>query len=85
MTPAFISHDARAVQRRALLAALQQGPLSTVQAREALGISHPAGRVLELRRAGHDIATVRGVAFDAQGRPHHTAVYVLHKGDGAHA
>lgn len=79
--PEFISDSAKARQRLALLAALRNGPVTTVQAREALGISHPGGRVLELRRRGLRINTVRGRAVDAQGRPHVSAVYVLVSGE----
>jgi hypothetical protein len=73
----------KAQQRAALLAALSLGPVSTVQAREDLGVLHPAGRVLELRRLGHFIDTVAGSRWDAQGRPHRVAVYVLHPKGGA--
>jgi hypothetical protein len=79
----FISDSAKAHQRRALLDALRKGPVTTVYAREMLGISHPGGRVLELRKRGIGVQTVRGMAHDAQGRPHVTAVYMLSE-DGPH-
>lgn len=81
-SPEFISDNAKAHQRAALLAALRKGPVTTVHAREVLGISHPAGRLHELRRRGLRINTVRGRAIDAQGRPHVSAVYVLVEGEG---
>lgn len=69
--------EVRARQRAALFAALLDHPASTIFAREVLGISHPAGRVLELRKAGHSITTQSRTIYDAQGRPHKSAVYVL--------
>ena len=52
---------------------------STIQLREELDIMHPGGRVLELREAGHDIATVWTVSTNAQGKAHRCARYVLLK------
>lgn len=72
-----IGDDAKARQCSAILAALKVGPLSSLAAREGLGILHPAGRVLELRKAGHRIETVRRTAFDAEGRKHACASYEL--------
>ena len=69
--------EVRARQRAALFADLLERPVSTIFAREVLGMAHPAGRVLELRRAGHAIATQSRTIYDAQGRPHRSAVYVL--------
>lgn len=64
-------------QRTAIYTDLRKGPVSTLHAREVLGIMSPAARVLELRRQGHHIVThwVRGV--DAAGVSHRSAVYVL--------
>lgn len=67
----------RARQQRSLLQALQTGPVTTLQAREGLGIGHPAGRVLDLRKQGLRIKTERTRATDAQGRLHTSARYVL--------
>lgn len=78
-----ISPTAKAKQRAALLAALHTGPLSTVEARERLGVLHVAGRVLELRRQGHNIATRTRITFDAEGRPHRCALYELCEGPDA--
>ena len=69
--------NTRASQRAAILAALQQKPLSTIVARESLSVLHPAGRIMELRRAGHAIATLSQVVYDAAGQPHRSALYVL--------
>lgn len=71
------SEGAKARQCAAILAALRTGPLSSLTAREGLGVLHPAGRVLELRKAGHQIATVRRTAIDADGRKHACASYEL--------
>lgn len=46
-------------QRDRLLARLKQGPLDTIEAREALNILMPAARVKELREAGCEIVTER--------------------------
>lgn len=72
-----IAADAKAKQRAAVLGALKSGPLSTIAAREQLGIAHPAGRVLELRKGGHAIKTITRTVPDLQGRNHRSAVYVL--------
>lgn len=67
----------KAKQRAAMLEALQSGPLTTVAAREELGVLHPGGRVLELRKRGYLIDTRSRTEFDAHGRPHRVAAYVL--------
>lgn len=77
------SESVKARQRTALLAALRDGPVSTVHAREVLGVMHPAGRVLELRRSGHAIVTLRRKVVDADGRAHASASYVLRDGGAA--
>lgn len=74
-----ISATAKATQCAAILAALQQAPLSTFAAREDLGIASPAARVFTLRKDGHEIKTTMRTVFDAQSRPHTSAVYTLHE------
>lgn len=70
-----VSTDA---QRNRLLERLQVGPVDTFTARKELNISHPAGRVQELREAGHHIVTHRSRLEDAQGHSHAgVAVYYL--------
>lgn len=71
------SEDSKASQRARLLSALRRAPVSTVAAREALGLQSPAARVMELRRLGHRIETLPGIATDAQGREVRCALYVL--------
>jgi hypothetical protein len=68
-----------ATHRQRVLAALRLGTLSTFEARRYLDVPHPAGRVQELRTAGHDIATLRTTEASENGRPHVIAVYVLRR------
>jgi hypothetical protein len=75
-----ISADSKEKQRAVILNALRAGPLSTLEARERLGVLHCPGRVCELRKAGHTIRTTTGTRFDADGRPHRIGVYVLLSG-----
>ena len=74
---AKLSKEAKAHQRKLILDALRQGPLTTIAARELLGVMSPAARVMEARRAGHNIETMRRVVWDAEGRAHRSAEYVL--------
>lgn len=67
-------------QRDRVLTALQEGPLSTVEARRWLDVMHPAMRVLELRNLGADIDTVWSVEPTECGRLHRMARYVLRAG-----
>jgi len=81
MTPDFTpSMGVKAKQCAALLAALRQAPITTIAARDALGIASPAARVLDLRRQGFSISTVRTTAIDGAGRPHSVALYRLDQG-----
>jgi len=68
---------AREQQQRRLLAALQVGPVSTLEARELLNVIHPAGRIMELRELGYRIVTTWSQELDAWGRDHRVARYVL--------
>jgi hypothetical protein len=74
-----ISATVKATQCAAILKALRIAPLSTFAAREDLGIASPAARVFTLRKAGHPVKTTMRTVFDAQGRPHTSAVYSLHE------
>lgn len=64
-------------QCSALLAALRHHPVCTIEARDSLGISSPAARILELRKAGWPIETSRTTHHDSAGRPHVVALYTL--------
>lgn len=68
------------VQRARLLEALKRGPVDTFSARQRLDIAHPAGRVRELRRAGHDIAMTMEERASPAGELHRVGVYRLATG-----
>jgi hypothetical protein len=67
----------RASQQRAILAVLRFRPATTIELREATGVMHVAGRIKELRQAGHEIDTYRVRAIDRGGRPHWCALYKM--------
>lgn len=50
--------------------------LSTLEAREELGIMSPACRIMELRDMGHNIITEREQQKDVTGTKHQTGVYI---------
>ncbi len=65
-------------QQRQILEWLKYvGGISTIDAREGLGILQPAARVFELRRLGYPISTIRDAVEDSAGRVHAVAVYIL--------
>lgn len=68
------------VQRDRVLTAMQEGSLSTVEARRWLDIMHPAQRILELRDQGVDIDTTWTLEPTDCGRLHRMARYVLRVG-----
>lgn len=75
---AISKHQSRAMQRLALLRWLQEHQqITTLQARNDLGIMHPAGRVKELRESGCDIATYWQWEADATGKEHKQGLYLL--------
>ena len=69
--------NSSAAQRERLLAALRKGPITTFDARGRYDVMHPGGRVMELRRIGHSIATIWTVETSDLGRPHRVGKYVL--------
>lgn len=73
------SDPAKVAQCTVLLNHLTKyGSITTITARETYGIAHPGGRVHDLRWLyGCAIHTVKAVAYDAQGRPHKCACYVM--------
>lgn len=77
MSASFISAAAKATQCHALLEALKRAPVSTIEAREGLGIVSPPARCYDLRRQGWSIETGRGTVLDAAGRNHTVAIYRL--------
>lgn len=77
------STQSRAAQRARLLAYLREvGTLTTIQARDILNVMHPAGRVMELRKAGYNIVTAWVWDRDHEGRPHRVGRYALLTGKG---
>ena len=64
-------------QRARMLERLRERPVSTIEARRDLDILHPAGRVMELRKVGHQIHTVTINEQTEHGRRHKVARYVL--------
>ena len=75
------SNNSTRKQRQSILGYLQSGNrLTTLYARETLGICHPAARVMELRADGYDIATNIRVGHDITGTRHQVAEYVLLNG-----
>lgn len=64
-------------QRTRLLAVLRNRSLTTLDARRELDVLHPAMRILELRRLGHDIRTVWTTQATDAGVKHRVARYVL--------
>ena len=72
-----------AFQRQRILNHLTTiGPFTTLDARRDLDVMHPATRVMELRRQGHDIQTHWYVDCTDRGKPHRVARYVLMKRAG---
>lgn len=69
--------NSSAAQRQRLLVALRQGPITTFDARGRCDVMPPGGRVMELRRMGHSIATIWTVETSDFGRPHRVGKYVL--------
>lgn len=65
-----------ASQRNRILERLQQGPMTTADARSELDIFHPAARVQELRERGHNIVT-HWKTVDTGKAKHRVASYVL--------
>jgi hypothetical protein len=76
-----VFHTTASTQRQAILQNLQlvvgKG-LTTLEIRYVLGVMSPAPRVLELRRAGHRIETIRATIVTPDRVEHHNvARYVL--------
>lgn len=64
-------------QCRRIFAALQLGTLDTCEARKYLDVLHPAGRVQQLRKQGHEILTLRVPVKTESGIKHSVGRYVL--------
>lgn len=70
-------HSAQSQRQRLLKHFTNNSKLTTIQARETLGILHPCGRIMELRRGGYIIATHWIKAPDANGVLHRIGLYVF--------
>ena len=64
-------------QRARVLDWLRRASLTTLQARAELDVMHPAARVMELRKAGYCIETVKVEESTPCGGLHRVARYVL--------
>lgn len=75
--PDYTPTTESATRQRARLEAhfRSHGSISTLEARNGLGVMHPAARVQELRESGHRIITVWSRESDATGRRHRVARY----------
>lgn len=71
------SNDAAAQRSRVLDFLRRHGSLSTLDARHLIDVMHPAARVMELRRFGHDIATIWSQETTPEGGRHRVARYHL--------
>lgn len=73
-----IGDHSASVQRARILAYLRSGKtLTTLEARAILDVLHPAARVLELRRLGFQIQTIRTNDLSQAGKIHRVARYIL--------
>jgi len=68
-----------ASQRKRILVRLQQGAMTTADARTELDIFHPAARIQELREFGYNIQT-HWETIDTGKAKHRVANYVLFVG-----
>lgn len=76
------TENSAASQRVLLLAWLNvHHRITTFEARRELDIPHVAGRIQELREAGHNIVTEWTTEEAQRGRPHRIARYVLLAGE----
>ena len=73
----FSGINAAAQRNRVLEFLRSHGSLSTIDARHLIDVMHPAARVMELRRAGHAIATIWTHATTPEGGTHRVARYHL--------
>lgn len=81
------NHQHRKNQCLEILLSLKENrSLNTMQARKCLGIQHPSGRIMELRKQGYNIVTHWSIEYDTLHQPHRIAEYVLlpgkYKGGG---
>lgn len=63
-----------------LLAALQQFPVTTFEAMRHLDVYNCPARILQLRKKGHEILTLRHVVQTESGDSHRVGQYLLVRG-----
>lgn len=76
----FTYLNTAAAQRNRILEFLRIQPLDTLTARKILDVMHPAARVMELRKHGEKIQTVKIDQASDCGEIHRVACYVLEAG-----
>lgn len=82
-TPWATCGNSAEAQRQRLMAHFRvHGSIDTITSRRDLDILHPAGRVMELRKAGESIDTIRVNVVTEAGKVHSVARYVLCIKDG---
>lgn len=65
-------------QRAIILSALKTGAKTTIELRHKFGIMQPAARILELKRRGHNILSIKVTCYTPDGIRHRAvAKYVL--------
>ena len=77
---AFNSGNSVAAQRNRIMDFLRKRPLDTLTARKELDVMHPAARVMELRKRGIGIITIKIDRASDCGKIHRVACYVLEVG-----
>ncbi|MCW5144302.1 helix-turn-helix domain-containing protein [Burkholderia cenocepacia] len=73
----YSSNDTAAQRHRILDFLCHYGSLSTLDARHKIDVMHPAARVMELRRLGHEIETIWSHETTPEGGKHRVARYHL--------
>ena len=76
------SGTATGVQCERLLAALAIYPITTFEAMRHLDVYHCPARIMQLRKAGHDIITLWQSVITEAGACHRVGQYLLRRGAG---
>jgi len=69
-------------QCQRLLAALARFPITSFEGMRHLDVYHVPARVLQLRKAGHEIITHRRTVITEAGVKHSVGLYMLRRGTG---
>ena len=79
-------YQSNEAQRAYILKWLKEhGRITTLDARNKLGIMHPASRIQELRKVGHNIETNLQWDTDVTGKRHKQGLYILLINEGGAA